>query len=249
MSQYLSKSRLDLIHRSPYLYWWKYLSGQYEAPEDTPAQILGRALHCRILEPGEFGKRYATIPPNIDRRTKEGKQRFENFTASLDGHTLITFDQDQQIERMHRSLMSNDIAKMMLLGDGAAELQIDWEFNGQPMRGVVDKYYEPRGIIIDVKTTDDASPMAFARSVKKYRYNVQAALYMHGMESLGYSPQAFVFIAIEKSAPYQMAMYYISPTDIAKSVQDINSDIEIYQRCLELNSWPMYDNNITELIL
>ena len=69
----LSKSRLDLLRKAPVLYKHKYIDGTLQKDEDSPALIMGKAVHCRILEPQEFGKRY-TIAPQIDRRTKEGKE-------------------------------------------------------------------------------------------------------------------------------------------------------------------------------
>lgn len=245
---YLSKSRLDLIHKSPYLYWWKYLSGQYVEPEPTPALTFGKALHCRILEPSEFGKRY-TVAPMLDRRTKEGKQKYDEFIAASEGLTVITREQDAQIEAMYNVIKNHTLASSLLFSEGPAELDIVWEEQGQHFRGIVDKYSERRSIIVDLKTTDDASPEGFKRSVWKYRYHVQAAMYIAGMRALGYEVNAFIFVAIEKTPPYQIGLYYLSEKDIATGTAIMWQAVEKFQQCQQADAWPMYDNIITELTL
>lgn len=247
MSQYLSKSRLDLIHRSPYLYWWKYISGEYIEPEPTPALTFGKAFHCRALEPSEWGKRY-TIAPMIDRRTKEGKERWQEFLEATAGKEIITRDQDVQIEAMHRSLMRHPMANHLLTCAGESEQQLDWELDGQPYRGVLDKLTDS-GFIVDIKTTDDASPRGFAYSVKKYRYHVQAAMYLDGVAATGTKPEAFILIAIEKAAPYLCAVYYLTDADIEAGREAYKADVETYRRCMSLNDWPQYGTEVMPLNL
>jgi len=210
-TNYLSKSRLDLIHRSPYLYWWKYLSGQYVQPEPTAALTMGKALHCRVLEPEHYGQRYAILPPNIDRRTKEGKELYNYFINSLRGHEILTKEQDAQIENMHRALMAHSYAGHLLLSEGERE----------------------------------KSPSAFAYSVKKYRYHVQAAMYCDAFPEC----QAFIFIAIEKTPPYMVGVYYINEMDIQRGREEYLQDVELWKACNEANNWPQFSGEIMELKL
>ena len=62
----ISKSGLDLIARSPYLYRHR------QAVEQTKAMLIGSAVHCAVLEPALFPHRY-TVAPVADGRTKAGK--------------------------------------------------------------------------------------------------------------------------------------------------------------------------------
>ena len=90
----LSKSRLDLINKAPILYKRKYIDGINEQVE-TSALVLGKALHCRVFEPAEFGKRYA-IAPSVDKRTKEGKELYADFVQQSEGLTVLTREQDRK---------------------------------------------------------------------------------------------------------------------------------------------------------
>jgi hypothetical protein len=54
----LSHSGMKDLAVSPLRYWWKHLNPDREQEESTPAQQIGSALHCAVLEPTEFEHRY-----------------------------------------------------------------------------------------------------------------------------------------------------------------------------------------------
>jgi hypothetical protein len=55
----LSNTGLKDLAVSPTRYWHKWLNPERPPDEPTPAMQFGSALHCAVLEPGEFDKRYA----------------------------------------------------------------------------------------------------------------------------------------------------------------------------------------------
>ena len=55
----LSNSGMKDLAVSPMRYWHLHLNPQRPVDEPTPAMRFGSALHCAVLEPREFGKRYA----------------------------------------------------------------------------------------------------------------------------------------------------------------------------------------------
>lgn len=69
----ISKSGLDLIHRSP-MHYKAVVDAANENREPTAAQAIGTAAHCLILEPAEFPKLYCLalrpqdVPHAIDDR-------------------------------------------------------------------------------------------------------------------------------------------------------------------------------------
>jgi hypothetical protein len=79
---YLSYSALKAFAKSPNHYL-QYVNREFV---ETPAMVLGSALHCAVLEPNEYGKRY-TIAPKFDRRTKAGKEQAEAWELAADGKT------------------------------------------------------------------------------------------------------------------------------------------------------------------
>jgi len=168
----ISKSGLDLIHKSPLHYWERYLNPAAQERK-TPALILGSAVHCAVLEPGEFGKRYA-IAPEVDRRTKEGKEIMANFEASIEGLEVISKADSVICERIMEAINKHDEASLLMSKITEVEKVIEVE----DMKCRPDAIIEPLNLIIDLKTTDDASQRTFGRSALKYRYDVQAAFYI-----------------------------------------------------------------------
>lgn len=98
--------------------------------------------------------------------------------------------------------------------------------------------------IVDLKTTLDASPAGFAKSVAKFRYHVQRAHYSEGFD-IG----NFVFVAVEKTPPYLVAVYVLDEQAEIKGQELRDRDIQLYMDCLENDFWPGYSEDIEELSL
>lgn len=58
-----------------------------ERDRTTKAMILGEAVHCKVLEPDVFGKRYV-IAPDVDGTTVAGKNAWAELYMSLTGDEL-----------------------------------------------------------------------------------------------------------------------------------------------------------------
>ncbi|NBR90787.1 MAG: hypothetical protein EBS68_12910, partial [Rhodobacteraceae bacterium] len=66
--------------------------------EQSESMALGTAVHAAILEPHTFLQQIA-IAPDVDRRTKEGKERWGSFQETAAGRTVITHDQGESLRR------------------------------------------------------------------------------------------------------------------------------------------------------
>lgn len=73
-------SSTDIKRMAQSMAHFKYFQ---DNPEDNDTQALqfGRAYHKYCLEPYDFSNEFV-VAPNIDRRTKRGKEEYENFLAS-----------------------------------------------------------------------------------------------------------------------------------------------------------------------
>ncbi len=76
---------------------------------------MGTALHCLLLEPGEFDKRFI-VSPKFDRRTKQGKADEEAFLRDVAdmGITVLDAEQWRKLELMRDSAMAHPAARWML---------------------------------------------------------------------------------------------------------------------------------------
>lgn len=153
-------SDLDLINRSPAYY--RYVK---ENPkEQTLAMLLGSVFHKLVLEPETFTAEYAVCPA-VDRRTKAGKEAYQAFVNSLnDDVEVITDDAYKTAQSMAAAVKSHPIANKLLQG-GQAESAWFWEENGVKCKCRPDYLRADIKCVIDLKTTQNASPHGAVKRV------------------------------------------------------------------------------------
>jgi exodeoxyribonuclease VIII len=247
----ISKSHLDLIARSPLHYWARYLDPKRVAPEPTAAMRLGTALHTHVLELSRWDEEIA-VAPVCDRRTKAGKDAFASFEASSAGKTVITADDAEVVMAMGRSIMRHPGAAMLLGLPGKAETTHMWTdaTYGVDCKCRPDWLTDDGSIMVDLKTTRDASPRGFRRSIGDYRYHVQAGWYMHGVQAAtGKRPDQFIFICVETTAPYAVAVYAADAEMIERGYEQAMFDLGKLATCRAADSWPSYSDQIETISL
>jgi exodeoxyribonuclease VIII len=141
---------------------------------------------------------------------------------------------------------SHKAAKALLEADGEIERSVFWthQETGEACKARLDKLSPRKAFIADVKSTRDASPTAFAKSIVNYRYDVQADHYsepMHGVR--------FVFIAVEKTPPYAVAVYAVNPEILALGRSRRAPNMRTYAECRATGRWPAYPETIQHITL
>jgi hypothetical protein len=247
----VSKSHLDLIARSPLHYWARYVDPARVIPEPTPQMRLGTALHTHVLELSRWDAEIA-VAPNCDRRTKAGKEAFAAFEADSAGKTVITADDAEVVMAMGRSIMRHPGAAMLLGMAGKAETTHMWTdaTYGLECKCRPDWLTDDGSIVVDLKTTRDASPRGFRQSITSFRYHVQAGWYLHGVEqSTGKRPDQFIFICVETTAPYAVAVYAADAEMIERGYQQAMDDLGKLAVCKAADNWPSYSDQIEPISL
>ena len=236
----ISKSGLDQFRKSPahYKHW---LTAERK---ETAAMRIGTLTHLSVFQPELYRSR-VVVAPIVDRRTKEGKFIWEQFKLENEGKDIVTHDDHSIIREMTTSVRGSD-AGLMITG-GAAEVSLFAAQSGVDCKARLD--YVVDDVIVDLKTTEDASMAAFARSVANYRYHVQAAHYLALASELGMGVKRFVFIAVEKEAPYAIARYELDPADLMLAEADRQKHLARYASCQAFDSWPSYSYEIKILTL
>lgn len=238
----VSKSHLDSIAppNSPAHYFERYLNPDREPEEKTPALILGDAIHKAVLEPDLLTQRYAFRPEGIDGRTKDGKAALADLAAANLGKTILSVNDYKTLIGVRDSAHRHPVAKGLFSG-GVAEqsyFSIDPE-TGALIKCRIDYDRMARdGIFVDLKTTEDASPDGFGRSAAKYRYHVQGGWYPHVLTQLDREVDNFVFVAIEKSPPYAIGIYYLEPEDAQLGMMEARRDLDKILECRAAGEWP-----------
>ncbi len=243
----ISKSGLDLINRSPAHYYARYLDPTREPERKTAALIDGTAVHTAILEPRKFKDRYI-VDPGFDRRTNAGKADLALFVRNYPGKELLSKDTYYMAMKLREAMEKHPVAKR-LLEDGVPEETLHWQdrLTGAPCKARMD--WLSGRFIVDIKTTEDASPRAFGRSANTYRYPVQSAFYYDGMVANDREVEGFIFIAVEKSPPYGVALYFSGDAEINLGRQLYLKNLETYMACVRSGTWPGYPHEVTQLRL
>jgi exodeoxyribonuclease VIII len=100
----------------------------------------------------------------------------------------------------------------------------------------------------DIKTCQDASPEAFARSAASYLYHVQAAHYFSAAEHIrGETPRFWAFICVESEPPHSVACYVLPGAAVLAGTQLMSKALERYAAALAAGKWPGYPETIDTL--
>lgn len=241
------KTALDLVNRSPaHLKAW--LDGSNDAGNE--AMRFGSLFHVAALEPARFESTYVIAPDFGDCRKKENKAARDAWREENAGKTELDADDDEAIRGMVASMRAHPLVSRMLK-DGEPELTVRWndEETGIPCKTRLDYFVRPREMIVDLKSADDASPEAFRRSIAKYRYHVQDALYRAGCAGAGVPAKHFVFVVVEKKPPFAIGIYTLDHEGVAAGYTAARRNIAQYAHCVRNNDFPGYSQSIETLIL
>ena len=240
----ISRSELWHIRESPQKF--KYYKENPPAP--TPSLLFGQVFHKMLLEHGTFDDEFV-VAPEVNRRTKEGKQMLEAFVADHENQTIITAEMYEQAKEMCDAVKREPLAVKLL--NGAAEVPFFWtdEMTGEDCKCRVDvlntEYSQP--IIVDVKTTADAGTDSFIRSAINYGYDFQAAMYFNGVaKNIGKKP-LFVFIAVEKEPPYAVNILQADELLLQRGYDLFREYIGIYHDCKVSGNWYGYLGRLNQI--
>lgn len=207
---------------------------------------FGTACHFAILEPEKFETSVMRGPK--DRRGNNWKDAQAEATNS--GRLILT-EGDYDGVLTIRDAVHADAWLNALIASPHSEIEhsgywIDPE-TGVLCRCRPDLYRSDLGVMVDVKSTVDAGPGAFARSVVNYGYHAQEAFYSDGYRALGRPVEGFVFLAWEKKSPFVTARYELPPSIVEDGRQICRKALARYAECAAADQWPGYSEQITEL--
>lgn len=239
----LSNSGLNRFHKSPDHYF-------HDEFVKTSALVFGSAFHTYILEPQKFDKRFV-VAPKFDKRTKQGKEEWREFEASLETNDgskpkeAITEEDMGSIVNMSKAINAHPLAGN-LFKEGIAEETIVWneEKTGCLMKGKTDWRRPEEKLIIDLKSTRDGNPENLRRSMFSYRYHVQSSIYLDGVTAItGDKDYRFLFVFVEKFPPYPISVVELDSDAIFLGRKSYIEDIEKVTIWLDIARKSLQDGN------
>ena len=212
--------------------------------DERPTKDAWDEGHC--IHHFVFGSDPAPIPVDAaDWRTKAAKEQRDKIRAHH-GVPLLRKDYDRCQTIAAAVLENPDAASLLLHPDGGragvAEEPIFWTDpeTGISLRARPDWRSDDWSVIVDLKSTTDASADGFARSVYKYGYDVQAELYRAGVRELHGVDAAFVFLCVETTPPYLTQCHILDDTYAAIGHNRFRRAVELWHDCTTTGIWPGY---------
>lgn len=238
----VNKSTLWNLRKSPAHYKY-FLENQRE---DTAAFAFGRAVHAAILTPSAFKKDFVVIPEGIDRRTKAGKEEYQAFLDASAGKEILTAADAETVKAIVKAFKKNRDAVQLLKGT-KREKPLFWtDDNGILCKCRIDAY--KAGLIVDLKTAQDAETETFTKEALRYGYDVQAAHYLDAYQhkESAVRPEWY-FIVIEKTEPYAINILRADIGFLDYGFIRRQELIEKLKACQDQKAYPDY--GINELCL
>lgn len=221
-------------------YLWKLINqtpAHAQVPTaKTDAMTIGSATHLAVLQPELASKQIKQGPS--DRRGKKWKDAQKE--AEEGGKILLTAGDYNICMAMRDSVWRNPAVAQELTKPGTTyEQAAFWEYKGIKCKCKAD--VARPGTLLDLKTSQDASPRGFSQSVAKYGYHQQDAFYSYGWgKAVGASIDTFLFLVVEKHPPYACAVYELDSVSKREGWASVTAAIELHQACEERQHFHAY---------
>lgn len=178
--------------------------------EDSEAFTIGSAFHTLLLEgKDKFDATYGIVPEGTTRASNAGKAVY----ASIEEKNQVPLKESayKNIQSMVKAVLAHPIA-VEILKTGSNEGVYTGKILGEDFKVKIDTV--SRGYIFDVKSTSDASASEFVRSIEKFNYHRQGAVYKEIVNQNGVEVKGFGLIAVEKTAPFGVQVFLLNDEDL-----------------------------------
>jgi hypothetical protein len=210
--------------------------------EETKALRMGSLIHCAVLQPEALNEKFITAP-EVDRRTKEGKETYAAFQSSLKpGMTVVSAEESAECHII--AAFAKQALKRAEVTFEMTEFMFTTDHCGVQLKCAIDGVGTD-GYLYDLKTTEDASPAGILKSIRAYRYNLQAYFYRLCFETaFERRVLGFRFLFVEKAPPYATAWVEIGPELMSYACSDFEKALQAYRECTTLGEWPAYGDEV-----
>ena len=215
----------------------------HELVKQTKAMSDGTAVHAFFLERDKFDSDFVIKPADMRLNTKAGKE----WALEHQSKIIIDSELGNNLYEMEKSFMDSP-ARLIYDKQGQSELSYFWDDLGLVKGKCRPDWISNDGnIVVDIKTTTDASPKGFQKSIANWGYHLQLGWYIRGLQKLGLPAKEFIFIAIEKTPPFSVGVYRANKDMITYANDEINNLVYDIDESLKSDDFPDYTPEILDL--
>jgi hypothetical protein len=256
----VGSSMLECFRDSRRTYHARYVAKTEPPPGPTAAMQLGTLVHLKLLEPARFDEAVAAPLPEVAPDGKawlrrKGSDHEKWWAEELESRAgKIAADQETlaTVDLIVASVLSNWHARKLLERDGEPEFPIFWhdKETGLPLKCLVDWW---SSLPLDIKTTRDPSPQAFAKDCVTLGYHRKRAHYLAGIQAFSGEDLPLIHLAVGNQPPFACCCYELDDTDWdGKSLgfRQWRKTLRQLAECYETDDWSEpYERQIVSLRL
>lgn len=255
----IGSSMLETFRKSRREFYGRYVSKEIPPKEPTAAMQLGTLVHMAILEPERFAETVVTMPNlymgeewNWRKPSHRDARDAMKAQFASDGKTCIELSEWESIESMVKAVRSNKYAHRLVSAKGKPEFSIFWTdaLTGLELKARVDWM---AAIPLDIKTTNDPTPEAYARTVVSLGYHRKNCHYLQGIAAFNGEQTPMVQLAVETVAPHRVAPYDLDDRDLdGRSLgwRQWRETLSALKQCMDSGDWrDPWEKQITTLRL
>lgn len=208
----IGSSMLKAFIDSPCRYAGVYVERTIPPKPPTDDMVLGTWLHCKVLEPDQWEKRYV-IGPKCDRRYKEGKADWAAFLQSVNGQEVINNSDLPRVDLAHgmaEAIRQDPFAAKLLKASSRKEQGILYRdrVTGLLLKAKPDAIaLNSRCIMVGDLKSSACPGDGFGDQAYRLKYHLQMALYSNAVKALTGLPVKFIFIVVGKTEPFPVFHY------------------------------------------
>lgn len=226
--------------------------------KDTDALDWGSLIDMLMFFPDQWEEVYAITPETYT--NDKGEERPWNFNATVCKQWRQDIGERFELKpaesaRAHAATarLRDDYDVSSVLEGAATQVMVcgdymDDEFDLRvPCKGLID-FVPDKAIGVwgrclgDLKTTRNADPRHWARTVWAFGWHVQAAFYLDlYCAATGEDRTDWIHIIQESFEPFEIGRRIISGEFVELGRRAYRSAIRLYARCLARDEWPTYD--------
>lgn len=243
-----------LLRESPLKAWFSHPRLNSELEEHVDDKFdLGTAAHAALLEgsdgiavidPADYPSKTGNIP---DGWTNNAIREARDSARALGKTPLLKRHYDgvrRMVEVANEFISASEIGEDWR--DGDSEVTAIWSEGKPPiwMRCRMDRIAKDRRLIVDYKSTVDASPEQFSRLLVRMGYHIQDSFYRRGARAVGVDEPRFVFLAQSVEPPYECSLHGCDPALQQIADAEVDRAVRLWRHCLATAHWPSYDKRV-----
>ena len=276
----VSQSELKEVLRSP-AHWLARYGPNAEPTFPSTAMIIGTALHAKVLEPEAFDRQFcdrSKLDKDLTMAELRAALKDEGIefksTAKKPELEALLYPDGKPVDK-RKSLSGDDFAAVCGMADALrthdvtgrwfdpgrrnyrraneVSLYVD-DVQGLPIKGRLDRLEKTSEgwMILDLKSTDDASAEAFQKKSFSMGYHVQAAFYIDLVARVMQVPAEsveFMFCAVERKKPHGINVFKASPDLVEFGRSRYKEALATLAYCLKADQFPGFSSDVKDLNL